>query len=193
MGGTFDPPHIGHLAIAEQVREKLELAQIWFIPTAGVYYKNSENISSPQDRLAMVELAIAGNPSFLVDSIEIDNGGNSYTFQTMEELNNKYPQNEFVFIVGADSLAYMENWREPERIFKKCTIAAVIRNGFSMDELIEKRDMLIEKFNAKIELVDIPMLDVSSTGIRQRFSSGESIRYLVRDSVLDYIKEHRLY
>lgn len=193
MGGTFDPPHIGHLTMAERVREELKLDEVWFLPTGGVCYKDPGEISPPKMRLAMVQLAVAGNPKFRVNSIEVESGENSYTYRTLATLNRQNPDTEFVFIVGADSLDYMDCWREPERIFGSCMVAAVNRQGISMQRLKQKQEELSARFGAKIELVDMPVLAVSSTEIRHRVQREKSIRYLVPDDVRTYILKHGLY
>lgn len=193
MGGTFDPPHVGHLAMAEYVREELELNQVWFIPTGKIPHKDSRETAASADRLAMVELAIAGNPWFRIESLEVENGGYSYTFETLEKIKTAYPEADLTFIVGADSLDYMECWREPERIFRLCTVAAVNRMGFDKEQMAQKQAALAEQFGARIQRVDMPLIGVSSTEIRERIRQGRSVRYLVRDEVLAYIKTHDLY
>ncbi|MBO5364876.1 MAG: nicotinate-nucleotide adenylyltransferase, partial [Clostridia bacterium] len=193
MGGTFDPPHIGHLAMAEQVRSAMALDEIWFIPTGGITYKERDKISTPKDRLAMTRLAVVGQPHFSVNPMEAESGKPSYSFETMERLRTEYPENEFVFIVGADSLDYMDAWREPERLFRCCTVAAVNRTGISREQMEAKKQMLTEKFDARIVLVPMPSVDVSSTGLRERVSRGETIQDFVQDGVWDYIQKHQLY
>ncbi len=193
MGGTFDPPHIGHLAMAEQVRQTMALDEIWFVPTGGISYKKTEGISSPKDRLAMVRLAVAGNENFIVEPVEAESGQNSYTFQTLEYFKERFPDVEFVFLVGADSLDYMDCWREPARIFQNCIVAVVNRKGISEEKLVQKQEELIRRFDAKIERITMPTLDISSTELRERVRHGQSIRYLVKDAVGEYIEAHRLY
>ena len=193
MGGTFDPPHIGHLAMAEQVRTVMALDEIWFLPTGGITYKDNGNISSPAERLAMTRLAVEGYPHFSVNSMEAESGKNTYTFETMEKLKELYPDTEFVFIVGADSLDYMERWREPERLFRCCSVAAVNRTGISQEKMEEKKKLLEEKFDACIVLISMPAVDVSSTYLREQIRGGKSVKTFVKDGVWNYIKEHHLY
>ncbi len=193
MGGTFDPPHIGHLAMAKQVKTAMALDEIWFLPTGGITYKENTGLSSPKDRLSMVRLAVADEPGFLVEPMEAESGKNSYTFETLECLKAKFPDQEFVFIVGADSLDYMDAWREPARIFKNCSVAAVNRTGISAQQCAEKKNLLEEKFHAKIHLISMPPVDVSSTQLRQMVEKGEEIDGFVKDGVLAYIKERGLY
>ncbi len=193
MGGTFDPPHIGHFAIAKYVKRAMALDEIWFLPTGGITYKESDGLSSPENRLEMVRLLVADEPDFRVESMEAESGKNSYTFETLEALRKKFPEDEFVFIVGADSLDYMDKWREPERIFRNCTVAAVNREGFSSQQCEEKKKMLEEKYHGEIRLITMPAVDVSSTQIRRMVAKGESIKEFVHKDVLTYIKEERLY
>lgn len=193
MGGTFDPPHIGHMAMAQRVFETMQLDSVLFIPTGGVYYKDSSHMLPPKTRLAMVRAAVADNERFIADAIEAESGKNSYTYQTLEKLQKKYTDAELVFIVGADSLDYMDSWREPERIFSVCHVAAVNRTGISERELIEKKRQLEEMYNAGITLVNMPVLNVSSTQLRTWVRQGHSIRYWVPEAVFQYIQQHRLY
>ncbi len=193
MGGTFDPPHMGHLAMAEQVRTAMALDEIWFLPTGGITYKKRENHSSPTHRLAMTRLAVAGRMGFLVNPMEAESGKPSYSFETMERLQMEYPDCEFVFIVGADSLDYMDCWREPERLFRCCLVAAVNRTGISQERMEEKKKMLEEKFYARIVLVSMPAVNVSSTFLREEVKAGRSIQPFVGEAVWNYIKEQHLY
>ena len=193
MGGTFDPPHMGHLAMAEYVWEKLELEAVWFVPTGKIPHKDSSQTAQPEDRLAMVRLAVRDNPRFAVDPIEAESGRYSYTFETLEKLMERHPDCAFTFIAGADSLDYMERWREPARIFQACTVAAVNRVGYSMGRIERKKHELEARFGARIRIVPMPLIAVSSTEIRERFRRGLSVRYLVRDEVLAYMEEKRIY
>ena len=193
MGGTFDPPHMGHLMIAESVRTALELEEIRFIPTGKVAYKDNTFSVSPQDRLEMVRLAIEGNPYFRIDATEVERQGTTYTFETMELLTKAEPDAAFTFIVGADSLDYMERWRYPERIFDCCRVAAVMRPGFSKAQMEEKRQELIQRYDARIVLIEAPQISVSSTEIRRYLQKGDSVRYLIPACVEAYIKQRGLY
>ncbi|MEE1013007.1 MAG: nicotinate-nucleotide adenylyltransferase, partial [Clostridia bacterium] len=193
MGGTFDPPHVGHLMIAEYVREALDLEEVRFIPTGQIYYKDSSRTADPDDRLEMVRLAIAGNTRFTADAMEIEREGDTYTFETLEALKAAEPETAFTFIVGADSLDYMERWRHPERIFQCCSVAAVLRPGFSGEQMTEKKKELEQQFHARIEIVPAPLIRISSTELRQRLAEGKSVRYLIPEAVAEYIARHGLY
>ena len=193
MGGTFDPPHMGHLVMAEYVREALSLDEIWFIPVGKIPHKDSRYTASAKDRLAMVRLAVADNPYFTVNSIEADVPEYSYTCETLEKLKQQFPEYCFTFIVGADSLDYMERWREPERIFRACTVAAVHRMGYSNEETGRKKAELEKRYHAVISIISVPCIQISSTEIRERISVGLSVRYLVPETVLQYMDRHLLY
>ncbi len=193
MGGTFDPPHIGHLAMAEQVRTVMALDEIWFLPTGGITYKESASLSSPGDRLAMTRLAVAGREAVLVNAMESESGKPSYSYQTMEKLTEKFPENEFVFIVGADSLDYMEAWREPERLFRCCSVAAVNRTGISKEQMKRKKQQLEKQFDARITLISMPYVDISSTELRAMAGRGIDITAYVGENVWKYIQSHALY
>lgn len=193
MGGTFDPPHIGHLAMAEEVLSAMDLEEVWFLPTGRIAYKDSQNLSLPRERLAMVRLAVAGHPRFKVNGMEAEREEVSYTYQTLQRLEREYPDTEFVFIVGADSLDYMERWREPSEIFCRCVVAAVNRQGFSKEQREEKRRFLEKTFGAEIQMISMPPIDISSTELRKRAARGQSLQPFVPEAVCAYIKEHGLY
>ena len=141
----------------------------------------------------MVRLAIAGNAHFTADAMEIERSGDTYTFETLEALKAAEPETAVTFIVGADSLDYMERWKNPERIFRCCSVAAVPRPGFSGTQLTEKKQELERQFHGRIEIVPAPLIGISSTELRQRLATGKSVRYLIPESVAEYIARHGLY
>lgn len=193
MGGTFNPPHIGHLFMAEFVRQEKNLDEIWFIPTGKVPHKETDAKVTAQDRLKMIQLATRDNPYFSVNAVEVESGEYSYTYKTIEFLNKEYPTYDFSFIVGADSLDYMDKWRNPKQIFDSCKIIAVNRKGFSNQEMEEKKSGLIKLYGGCIDIIKMPIMGVSSSDIRDRVKNGNSIKYMVTDSVIEYIKANRLY
>ncbi len=193
MGGTFDPPHIGHLMIAEVVRDALSLEEVRFIPTGRISYKDSRKTAEPLHRFNMVSLAVKTNEFFSVDKTEIEREGYSYTWQTLTELTQREPDTAFTFVVGADSLDYMDRWVNPETVFRMAEIAVVLRPGFSSESVQAKKQELEQRFAARIMLVPMPEIQISSTEIRQRIAQGKSIRYLVPEVVESYIEEHQLY
>ncbi len=193
LGGTFNPIHIGHLRMAECAREALDLDTVLIMPTGNSYMKNAKNILSGEIRLKMVELSTDSNPWFKPSDLEIKRNGHTYTFETLEQLHSIYPNTEFYFIVGADCLFSIERWYKPERIFEQCTLLAANRNDVSVQEIFDKCDDLRNRFHAKIQLFDMPQMDISSSMIRNLKREGKSIRYYVAESVLDYINTNHLY
>ncbi|HBA51027.1 MAG TPA: nicotinate-nucleotide adenylyltransferase [Lachnospiraceae bacterium] len=195
MGGTFNPVHVGHLMLAEWVRDALKLDEVWFIPTGSSYMKDSRDILPGRERLHMVELAIQDNPFFRCLDLEIVREGRTYSYETLEQLRAGYPEDMFYFITGADCLFAIDSWKNPERIFSNCTLAAAGRGDVSLEEMGGKKRELEQKFQMREEIQVIPFLSlsVSSTLIRRRILQGQSIRYLVPDRVISYIEEKGFY
>lgn len=193
MGGTFNPIHIGHLLLAESAKEAVGLNEILFVPSGQPYMKSGMEIADKWMRLEMTRLAISDNSSFVLSSAEVEREGNSYTCETLELLRKEEPETEFFFIVGADSLFAMESWKNPETIFRGCTILAAVRDGKDDDDLKEQIAYLGKKYEARIGLIGMKEISFSSTDIRERIRKGRSIRYMVPDKVAEYIKKYRLY
>lgn len=193
MGGTFNPIHIGHLLLAENAKEAFGLDEILFVPSGLPYMKNGIEIADKWMRLEMTRLAVSDNPAFVLSSAEVEREGNSYTWETLELLRGKEPETEFFFIEGADSLFAMESWKNPEIIFRDCTILAAVRDGKDDDDLREQIARLEKKYGARIGLIGMKEISFSSTDIRERIRNGRSIRYMVPDKVIEYIKKYRLY
>lgn len=181
MGGTFNPVHQAHLAMAEQVRKKLHLDEVWFIPTNIPPHKELAGNVSAKDRVAMLELATHDNPHFHVKLFEIMRGGVSYTVDTLRYLKKRAPRNHYYLIMGTDEVNDFENWREPETIALLATLVGVKRPTYDP--------------NPKFPMiwVDSPSLEISSSLIRQNVATGESIRYLVPENVRLYIESRGLY
>lgn len=193
LGGTFNPVHMGHLFMAEYARTEMELDMVMFIPTGVPYMKNNKEILPSDIRMKMLELSIANNPFFITSDIEIKREGNTYTYETLEELKQLYPNAELFFLVGADCLFTIEKWYQPQRIFNNCTLLAANRNDVPIQELSEKKQFLEDKFQAKVVLLDVPQMDISSTKVRKNIKNHKSIRYMVNDKVHDYILQNNLY
>lgn len=183
MGGTFDPIHLGHLVAADAAAEHFKLDSVIFIPTGDPWQKTT--YASAQDRLAMTQLAISGHSNFQISTIDIDRAGPTYTIDTLQELVNLEPGAELFFITGADSLSGIGSWKQVEKLWPLATFVGVSRPGHSL-----KAPAYAE---ARIELLEIPALSVSSTGIRAKVNSGESIDDLVPEAVSQYIKDQNLY
>lgn len=194
MGGTFNPIHFGHLLLAETAYEQFGLDEIMIMPTKNTYYKKMPHHVTQEQRLDMIRLAIEDNPHFYLSLEEINREGTTYTVETLQNLTKAYPNNEYYFIVGADSLYHMESWYQPEEIFKMATIVVAGRGGASVSALESQIEYLENKFDdARIEKLYSPIMEISSSGIRKRVMQGNSIRYLLPQQVVDYIEEHRVY
>jgi nicotinate-nucleotide adenylyltransferase len=190
LGGTFDPIHYGHLALAEEARVVAGLSRILFIPAARQPHKAHGHAATPQQRLDMVRIATAGNPSFLVSSIEIERAGPSYTVDTLEQLNATM-QGEFFFILGIDVLADLPRWRAAERVVALARMIAVGRPGATLDT-----DALLAALpglRERLTMIDGPGMALSSSSVRRRIAEGLPIRYLTPDPVTEYIAVHGLY
>jgi nicotinate-nucleotide adenylyltransferase len=195
LGGTFDPIHYAHLAIAESAREELGLAGVLFVPAGLPPHKPDRIVSAPSHRAAMVELAIADNPAFRLSRMELDRSGPSYSVDTVRLLLEADPEGSperYVFIVSAEALASLHTWREPRRLLELTELAVVPRLGVRSPG----RAWVAEHFPGqedRVLFLDGPELGHSASDIRRRASQGRSIRYLVPAAVEAYIKEHSLY
>jgi nicotinate-nucleotide adenylyltransferase len=203
LGGTFDPIHCAHLRLAESAREDLGLQRVLFVPAAQPALKPAD-VAPAADRLEMLRLATASNPAFEVLDLEILRGGISYTVDTLRELAARFPGERFWFVIGADALAELERWREPETLFELASFAVAARPGSAGDpaELLPAPlaahfsrgpDGLLHESGNEIRALEFPALDISATEVRRRVARGASIRYLVPDPVLEYIAKQRLY
>lgn len=193
-GGTFDPIHTGHLAVAELVRCEFGLDKVLFIPSGRPPHKDLSSVTEPVHRLNMVKCATGSNSFFEAESIEIDRVGFTYTADTLKELHKKYPAGtKFYFIIGADVVMDLQNWRNYQEVFGLTAFIAVMRPGYREDKINTQIDYLKDNYDLKISGFEIPLLDISSTFIRERVKRRQSIKYLVSDCVEEYIKENKLY
>ena len=192
LGGTFDPIHYAHLATVEFIRCKYKLDKIILIPAGDPPHK-LWNITDKYDRYNMVLLAIAQNKDFLAFNTEIENKGKTYTVDTLRYLKKNYPTAEIFFITGADAICDIEEWKDVEENFKLATFIAATRPGISLLTAQDKIESLERKYNANIINVYVPSLDISSTYIRDQLKKGNSVRYLIPESVERYIMEKNLY
>lgn len=193
MGGTFNPIHIGHLLLAEWAREAEVLDEIWLIPTGCSYMKSDIKVLDAKERYAMASMAAEENGYMRCLDIEIKREGYTYTYETLLQLKESYPDVSFYFIFGADCLFTIEKWKHPEKIFENCNIIAAVRSGASLMDMELKKKELEVKYNARITLLNFPDIEISSTNIRERVMEGQSIRYMVPDKVLSYIEEKGFY
>ncbi len=193
MGGTFDPIHYGHLMIAENAREQFNLEKVLFLPTGHSPHKQEQYVTDSLHRCRMVSLAIADNPVFSLNKMEVESQETSYTYVTMQKLKEAYTNAELFFILGADSLFDFELWRKPEEILKSCRILAACRKHRQEEGFFRQIAYLNEKYQDRFFPLDTPNLEVSSQDIRRRLQYGRPIRYLVPETVESYIRKHHLY
>jgi nicotinate-nucleotide adenylyltransferase len=194
-GGTFDPVHLVHLIIAEQCREQAALDQVWFVPAARPPHKRTRPLTPFVQRVEMLQLAIAGHPAFRVEELEKERPGLSYTADTLEELQRRHLGVELYFMMGADCLPDLPYWHEPWRIATAATLLIVARAGWTVWPAQELRQALKlpDSQPLRHQIIQIPLLEISSTDLRQRVEQGRSIRYLVPRAVECYMETHQLY
>ena len=192
LGGTFDPIHVGHLAVAEEAREVLGLARVLFVPAGQPPHKVPGSVSRVGDRVAMVQLAIADNPAFELSMVEVQREGPSYTVDTLETLARANPGAQLHLILSAETFAELPTWHEPERLFEAARMAVVPREGYPAPDPA----WLARAFPGREDRVEYlrgPRFELSSTALRARVAAGRSIRYLVPAAVEAYIADHDLY
>ncbi len=193
LGGTFDPVHTGHLILAQEVLWRLGLDEVWFIPTGLPWMKRGEPLTDSEHRRAMVELAIAGNPAFHLSSMELERPGETYTVDTIEALRaGPMAGDELLFIMGADTLHTMPQWKEPKRILEQVRLVVALRPGHGAVDL-DALTAIDPAAAERVMVVHMPLIEISGTELRRRISLGEPVRYLVPDAVGDYIEQHHLY
>lgn len=190
MGGTFNPIHNGHLILAKTAYEELGLDKVLFLPSGTSYMK--KNVLAAQKRIDMVRLAIADYPQFELSLVEVDRQGNSYTSETLDYLTKNNPDTCYFFIMGADSLFQIEQWKKPEQIFSLAKIVCAVRDDYNLDEIQQKGKQL-QRMGAKIIYLDMPKVEISSTDIRAKVKAQRSIANDVPMEVADYIQRERLY
>lgn len=186
FGGTFNPPHLAHLIVAELVRERLRLDQVLWIPAAAPPHKRDTAPAPAADRLMMTRLAVESNPFFAVSEIELRRQGVSYTVDTLRQLQDERPNDAFLLILGGDSLSTFNSWHRPDEIAARVPLVAYRRPGADLSAL----DPHLLRH---VRFVDAPLIEISGTDIRARIREGRSIRYLVPERVRAYIEANRLY
>ena len=192
MGGTFDPIHIAHLAIAERARVQLGLDAVLFIPTGNPVFKKGAGVTDAHVRLEMVRRAVAGNPYFDVSAIEVERAGDTYTVDTLRQLRALYPENvSLYFITGADAAAALWKWRGCEEVARLAHVVVASRAGVGLND--DQIARIMEAGPFRLHFVDVPALDIASTAIRERSRNDEPIRYLVPEEVYAAIREYGLY
>ena len=186
FGGTFDPPHIGHLLVAQTIFEAENFDKIVFIPTFKTPQKN--NITDIKDRLAMLRMGVTSNPNFEISDLEIQRGGTSYTIDTIREYKSdqNYDSRELYYLIGSDSLQTFHTWKEPREILDECQVIVALRPGFRPSDI---SNWILRK----VRFANIPRFEISSSTIRSRWQENKTIRYMVTQPVWEYINDHGIY
>jgi len=194
MGGTFDPIHNGHLVTAEAVRHRFRVDKVIFVPTGNPAHKSDRKVTHHEHRYLMTVLATMRNQNFDVSRIEIDRLGITYTIDTIEELKKICrPDVRLYFITGADAIHQIFTWKEPERLLTLCDFVAVTRPGYQKNKLFEEIGEIRDKYASRIHYMEVPALAISSSDIRNRVQKGAPIKYLLPQTVEDYIRKFHLY
>lgn len=195
MGGTFNPIHNGHLALAKAAMEQFPLDTVWFMPSGLPAHKSNAELTDGSHRLKMTELALAGQKGFEASDFELKQKGYTYTADTLSELARLYPDDTFYFIIGGDSLMKFLSWRSPDVILKKAVLLAAGRHGFSEEELQTQAEFLQNTYNAKVYFVEMEEIAISSHEIRAYCRQGqyEKISEYLPKTVLDYIRDQKLF
>jgi nicotinate-nucleotide adenylyltransferase len=193
LGGTFDPPHVGHLILAEEARSRLDLAKVLFVPAGDPWRKTDRQVTPAEHRLAMVRLMLASDPAFEVSTVEVERAGPSYTVDTLEALHEQHgPGLELYFILGEDALRDLPRWKEPARIVSLARLAVAHRpaaEGWSDADL----EAVVPGLSERVVPLFMSTVDISSTTLRERARAGLSLRHLVPLGVEEYIRRHGLY
>lgn len=192
LGGTFDPPHIGHLVIAQEAVSQLCLSKIFFAPTRKPPHKLSNDITPIEHRLAMVQLAIAPHPRFALSRVDADRAGPTFTVDTMRLLREQFGNDaELFFIMGMDSLASILTWHAPDQLIRSCKLAVFNRPGFTAN--LDELEARLPGLSARAVFLKSPTLEIAASDIQRRVRAGQPIAQLVPAAVADYIAQHNLY
>ncbi len=191
LGGTFDPPHIGHLIMAEYAFEAFDARVVLFLPAADPPHKRGETRTASEHRVAMTLLAIADEPRFALSRIDLDRAGPHYTADTVRLLAETFPEDEVIFLVGEDSLRDLPYWHRADQIIRYARLAVVPRHEVQFDE--KTLEHILPGISERVVHVWSPLIEVSSTDLAARIRAGKSVRYQIPDAVRAYISEHKLY
>jgi nicotinate-nucleotide adenylyltransferase len=191
LGGAFNPPHIGHLALAQEAYARLGLDEVLLVPMARAPHREIEPEPGPEVRLRMVELAVQGDVRLSACPLEVDRGGRSYTVDTLRALRDRSPADERVLVLGGDAAAALPSWRDAEEVLRLCTVAVADREGWERSRVAEAVAGLAGA--ERIEFFEMPRIDVSSSLVRRRAAEGLPVRYFVPDLVAEEIAERGLY
>jgi nicotinate-nucleotide adenylyltransferase len=192
LGGTFDPVHIGHLILAEEARDQLDLSIIYFVPAGDPPHKRDRHLAPVDERVRMIELAIAGNACFQVSRVDADRPGPHYTIDMVELIKGQLPLgSQLYFLMGFDSLRDLPGWHEPARLVAACHLVALTRHDIELDW--GKLEAALPGIRQRVTILDMPELEIASNQIQARVRAGRSIRYLVPAAVRGYIQDKKLY
>jgi len=191
MGGTFDPPHYGHLVLAENGRVQLRLDRVLFVPAGQPPHKPDRLVTLAHHRVAMVEAAIAGNPAFALSHVDLDRSGPHYTVEMLALLGREYAGAELYFLMGGDSLAEFFTWRDPAGVVRQARLAVMQRSGCELD--LAALEQAVPGLCERVDWLDAPCMDIAASDLRRRVRVGLPLRYLVPLLVEDYIRRHHLY
>jgi nicotinate-nucleotide adenylyltransferase len=191
LGGTFDPPHTGHLILAEYAYDALDLEQVLFVPAADPPHKQQEDKQPVKHRLVMLELALTENDHFAISRVDVDRPGPHYSVDMLQIVQAQYPDHELYFVMGSDSLRNLVHWYRPDEFIQRCHLAVMRRPGDYIQ--LNMHDAALPGLSERVVMVEAPLIGIASSQIVERIQHGRSIRYLLPQSVVDYIDEHRLY
>ncbi len=191
LGGTFNPPHLGHLLCAQEAHAQLGLSRVRLLPVASPPHKEITVDPGPQTRLELCGLAVGDDDRLGVSDLEVRRGGPSYTADTLRELHARAPEDELTFIVGGDMALSLPTWREPAAVLELATVAVAERSGAARQDIIDRLAGI--GASERVRFFDMPRLDVSSSEIRARVAEGRPIRYLVPDAVAAHIEQRGMY
>lgn len=190
LGGTFDPPHYGHLILAELAADSLALDRVLFVPAADPPHKGGLRASA-QHRVALVERAIAGNPRFALSRVDLDRPGPHYSVEMVQLVQAEFPGAALIFLIGGDSLRDLPTWSRPDELIKRVRLGVMRRPGSAPDLTQLERE--IPGLGERIDWIDAPQIEISASALARRVAAGLSIRYQTPDAVRAYIDDHQLY
>jgi nicotinate-nucleotide adenylyltransferase len=195
FGGTFDPVHYGHLLLAEQCREQGRLDQVWFVPAPRPPHKVEQPLTRFEQRVEMLALAVAGNPAFVINEVEKDRAGPSYTVDTLAEFRRRHPGDESFLLVGSDTLRDLPHWHDPAGVLRNAGLLVVVRPNHPVLDADELRTSarVPDDVPLRMEIVEMPLVDISSRDLRRRVVLGRSIRYFLPRAVEAYIRDKQIY
>lgn len=191
LGGTFDPPHLGHLILGEYAVDALGLSRLLYVPASDPPHKQADAKQPLEHRLAMLSLALEGNPRFAISRIDIDRPGPHYSVDMVRLLKQAFPETDWYFVMGGDSLLHLPTWNRPQEFIRECKLAVMQRPGDRINPTMH--EAVLPGLAARTTIIEAPQVDISSTHIAERRQAGLSIRYLVPEAVRAYIETHNLY